>query len=170
MCAICEMALFVPLTTLKVPKKVYVEPNLFEITKNLVSKVPDIDVEVSLSDEIGFDVVVSLESKDYIKALSMVSNEGVVILRLESWSIGVDENIKLMHAIRDSFEILMPYSSCFGSEINLLFASKKYHPTADMILQRADFIESNYYTPMLHKASFVLPQWLKKRLLGVAKN
>ena len=52
-----------------------------------------------------------------------------------------------------------------------IIATKKYHPTADIILQRADLIEDlSYYNAEIHLASFALPTYLRKELLGIQKN
>ena len=52
-----------------------------------------------------------------------------------------------------------------------VFASKLYHPTADIQLQKADMLEDLlYYHANLHLSAFVLPKVVKSALLGVAKN
>lgn len=170
-CAICEMALFVPLTTLKEPKRLYVEPNLLDSSKAEVAKLPDIEPLLSSGEDGSYDVVIMLENSDCKKALSMLSSDGIAIFRLSPWGFEAQKNIEMMKSMRDDLEVLMPYSLGFGIENNLLFASKKYHPLSDMILQRADFIEGcEYYTPEIHKAAFVLPANIKRALRGVAKN
>ncbi|MEF3191427.1 MAG: hypothetical protein K6347_02605 [Campylobacterales bacterium] len=52
-----------------------------------------------------------------------------------------------------------------------IFCSRHYHPTADLLLQRADFLEGvQVYTPELHVASFTLPRYLVTHFRGIAKN
>jgi spermidine synthase len=52
----------------------------------------------------------------------------------------------------------------------MVIASKKYHPQADIILDRSDFIEASYYNTELHNASFVFPNYIQKPLTGIAKR
>jgi len=52
-----------------------------------------------------------------------------------------------------------------GCNWNFIMGSKLYHPTADMILQRADLIDGlKYYNSDIHKASFILPNYIKQEL------
>ena len=56
-------------------------------------------------------------------------------------------------------------------DFECIFASNKYHPTADLSLQKSDFIEeSSYYNSEIHTASFMLHAHAKRELLGVCKN
>lgn len=67
------------------------------------------------------------------------------------------------------FKILMPFFKAHGSA--LLLASKGYHPTADIILQRSDLLEENsYYNADLHVASFAMPNYIKRDYLGAIRN
>jgi len=66
------------------------------------------------------------------------------------------------------FWISMPYS--FGHN-TLLFASKKYHPQAQIVLQVSDLLpDCQYYNTELHNASFVYPTYITKALTGIAKR
>ncbi len=66
------------------------------------------------------------------------------------------------------FGIVMTYKI---EDKKAIIATKKYHPTADIILQRADLIEDlSYYNAEIHLASFALPTSLRKELLGIQKN
>ena len=49
------------------------------------------------------------------------------------------------------------------------FASKKYHPIDDFDEERwkSRKLETDYYTPRLHKGSFYLPAFLEKMLMEV---
>ena len=69
------------------------------------------------------------------------------------------------------FKIVMP-SFYMQKQMthNIIVASKKYHPTADLILQRGDLLEGlEYYNCDLHLASFALPNFVKKRLQNSLK-
>lgn len=53
----------------------------------------------------------------------------------------------------------------------LFLASKEYHPTADVILQRADMIDGlSYYNCDVHVASFAMGNYIRKEYLGIIKN
>lgn len=68
----------------------------------------------------------------------------------------------------EKFWIAMPFK--FGHSTSIL-ASKKYHPTADLVLQRSDLLDGlNYYTSEIHNASFVYPASEYKALTGIAKR
>jgi len=68
----------------------------------------------------------------------------------------------------EKFWIAMPFK--FGHATSIL-ASKKYHPTADLVLQRADLLDGlNYYSSEIHKAVFVFPAAEHKALTGIARR
>jgi spermidine synthase len=62
----------------------------------------------------------------------------------------------------------MPFK--FGHNTSIL-ASKKYHPTADLNLQRADLLDGlDYYSAEIQLASFVFPAGEFRELTGTAKR
>lgn len=74
------------------------------------------------------------------------------------------------------FKIVMPYRYEEITEDghmvckNLLFASKAYHPTADINLQRADLTDGlNYYNSDIAIGAFQVPTISKKRFAGLIK-
>lgn len=78
----------------------------------------------------------------------------------------------LLEMLATRFRIAMPYVSGHATvPFTMLFASDQFHPTADLMLQKAEMLdELNYYTPELHKAAFSLPKFLEGALAGIAKN
>ncbi len=81
----------------------------------------------------------------------------------------VASNTTLIEILGNYFIIVMPYHLEDGT--TLLLCSKKYHPTADVILQRSDLIEGHhYYNCDIHIAAFAMPQYVRKNYLGVVKN
>lgn len=73
-----------------------------------------------------------------------------------------------LQLVGQHFWIAMPFK--FGHDTAVL-ASKKYHPTADIILQVSDLLEDlNYYNTEMHHASFVFPTFIHKELTGIAKR
>jgi len=73
--------------------------------------------------------------------------------------------------IGNYFKILMPSFYMQSTQMqNILIASHKYHPTADLVLQRGDLLEGlKYYNCDLHIASFAMPNFVKKRLKNIIK-
>ena len=62
----------------------------------------------------------------------------------------------------------MPFK--FGHNTSIL-ASKKYHPTADINLQRSDLLDGlDYYSSEIQLASFVFPATEHRALTGIAKR
>jgi len=75
---------------------------------------------------------------------------------------------KELAAVANNFWIAMPYS--FGHN-TIIFASKKYHPQAEIVLQVSDLLAGcNYYNTELHNAAFIYPQYITKAITGIAKR
>ena len=69
------------------------------------------------------------------------------------------------------FKIVMPYALLETTQKMALLASKEYHPTADINLQRADLTDGfGVYNSDLHVGVFAMPTYIKKRYLGIIKN
>jgi len=63
----------------------------------------------------------------------------------------------------------MPYN--LGNGATALLASKAYHPTADLILHRADMLDNlSYYNCDIHPAAFAMGNYIRKEYLGSIKN
>ncbi len=111
----------------------------------------------------------------YAQVNRVLKDDGLMALQGGSCWMDLQTHKKLLQTAAKPFGIAMPYRyemySYPGVNWNFILSSKKYHPTADINLQRADLLEGNrYYTSDIHKASFVLPKYIKKELLGIAKN
>jgi spermidine synthase len=106
----------------------------------------------------------------FYKEIDRISkDDAIVVAQGESWWIDMPLHKEILKIFGDFFKIAMPYRfemySYPGCNWNFIFGSKKYHPVADMILQKADLLENlKYYNSDIHKASFVLPQYIKKEL------
>ena len=73
-----------------------------------------------------------------------------------------------LELVGEKFWIAMPFR--FGHSTSIL-ASKKYHPTADLVLDRSDFLDGlQYYSSEIHKAVFVFPAAEHKALTGIARR
>ncbi len=80
-----------------------------------------------------------------------------------------EESSRKLKEIGKYFKIIMPYSLLGIS--HAVLASKEYHPTADINLQRADLTDGfAVYNSDLHVAAFAMPTFVKKAYLGIIKN
>jgi spermidine synthase len=78
-----------------------------------------------------------------------------------------------LEILSSEFRIAMPYLVVNFEKASetLLFGSKFYHPTADINLQRSDFLDGcNYYNSDIHTTSFVMPNHIKAEIRGFVKN
>ena len=98
----------------------------------------------------------------------IIKDDGLITFASQSFSKDENQLKKDLLLIGTKFWIAMPFK--FGHNTSIL-ASKKYHPTADLILQRSDFIvDLNYYSSEIHNASFVFPAAEHKSLTGFARR
>ena len=75
----------------------------------------------------------------------------------------------MMQILGNYFKVIMPYN--IGNDSTALLASKEYHPTADIILHRADMLDDNqFYNCDVHIASFAMGNYIRKEYLGIIKN
>ena len=115
------------------------------------------------------------EATFYAQANRVLKEDGLIATQGSSWWMALEEHKRILKNIGNLFQIAMPYRYEMmvypGCVWNFILASKKYHPTADINLQRADLLEPvHYYNSDIHKASFTTPAYIKKELLGIAKN
>ena len=174
-----EMMVHVPVCTSKVPKNVLIISNSADFLTDEMQKHADIDSKVigcsldSLRDEAddSADVVICEMSGDaavVAHIARVLKDDGQLSITHDS----LDEtqtNKILMQVLGNYFKVIMPYNLGDGS--TALLASKEYHPTADIILQRADMIDDlNYYNCDVHVAAFAMPNYIRKEYLGIIRN
>ena len=122
----------------------------------------DNSVDVVLLDTLCNDTVVLAHVNRILK------DDGVLVMQ-HAHLDNIESNTALMDTLSNYFIIIMPYHLEDGT--TLLLCSKKYHPTADVILQRSDLLEGHqYYNCDIHIAAFAMPQYVRKNYLGVIKN
>jgi len=81
----------------------------------------------------------------------------------------IEENTLMMKILGQYFKIIMPFN--MGNATTALLASKEYHPTADVILQRSDMLDDlNYYNCDVHVGAFAMGNYIRKEYLGIIKN
>ncbi|HJE02952.1 Spermidine synthase [Aliarcobacter thereius] len=134
---------------------------LFEEYSNIENKEnKSLDVVILNSQNIDFKVVSQMQR--------VLRDDGLVVVESSFYSKDIEKLKKDLQAFGEHFWIVMPFN--FG-HTTAIIASKKYHPTADLNLHRADFLEGmEYYSSDIHLASFVFPAKVHKELTGIAKR
>ncbi len=98
----------------------------------------------------------------------ILNNDGLIAFASKAFSTGKEQLFADLNLVGAKFWIAMPIK--FGHNTSIL-ASKKYHPTADLNLQRADLLDGlNYYSSEIQLASFVFPAAEHRELTGIAKR
>ena len=113
-----------------------------------------------------FDLIIDLKNTSTNNFLKIIKKDSIVIINLpnlESSQKNALDSIK-----NTNFNIKMPFKL---EENYYLFLSNKFHPLADICLQKIDMIESlQYYNIKIHEAAFAMPNYLKDVLKGIAIN
>jgi spermidine synthase len=102
--------------------------------------------------------------------------QGVVASAASNLMLQPDRAKQELEVLGEFFWIAMPYR--YGrivgdvlAEEYLYLASKHYHPTADLNLQRADLTDGfAYYNSDIAIGAFAMPTVIRKRFLGIIKN
>jgi len=168
-----EMMIHVPLNSQKEPKKVLVVGEINEHFKDEISKYNGISVVYSkrLNIEDEFDTIIymgRIESKEVPIIKRLLNKEiGIFVCLSYNFSSDKEKLINDLKLIGNDFWICMPYRF---DHFTAIFASKKYHPQADIILDRSDFIDGKFYNSEIHNCSFVMPNYIFKALTKIAKR
>ena len=170
-----EMLVHVPMCSHKDIKKVLVVGDASEELKNNLAKheCKDITYSESLNVDETFNII--LYNKKAPDALEMANIErcleqekGIFVCLGTFIYRDLDKAKEELTTVGKNFWICMPYS--FGHN-TLIFASKKYHPQAEIVLQVSDLLpDCEYYNTELQNASFVHPQYITKAITGIAKR
>jgi len=170
-----EMMVHVPLCSHKYINKILVVGDVSEDFKNELAKHECKDV--TYSDELNvdekFDII--LYNKDVPSELDMANvdrclepKQGIFVTKASFIHKDVEVSKQEIATIGKNFWICMPYT--FGHN-TLIFASKKYHPQAEIVLQVSDLLEGcEYYNTELQNAAFVHPTYITKEITGIAKR
>ncbi|MEA1918371.1 MAG: spermidine synthase [Campylobacterota bacterium] len=175
-----EMMVHVPLCTHKNPETVLVisdDTTRFneELARYRECNVRVIDASSALEairelEDKAFDVVLSEATSDTVLLahISRVSKEDALIAITHPDLEDLEANRAIMKALGKDFKVIMPYNA---GDCTLLLASKEYHPTADIILQRSDLLEGQqYYNCDVHPAAFAMGNYVRKAYLGLIRN
>jgi len=172
-----EMMVHIPLCTHKEAKNVSIVGTVSEGLKKEASKhtgnIEFIDLATfNAKNEKDVDVLIFTDiNMDQILLANIqrvLNNDGIITFATESFHKNEEKIKGDLKLVSEHFWIAMPFK--FGHNTAIL-ASKKYHPTADIILQRSDLLNDlEYYSTEIHGASFVFPAAQHKALTGIAKR
>jgi len=174
-----EMMVHVPLCTNKNPQNILI---ISDNADELVSEVKkhnsmacesiacSLD-ELSKKADTSYDVVISEMSGDALSISQInrvLKDDGLVVTNIDSLE-DVEKSKELISTLGKYAKIVMPYRVSEGKMA--LLASKEYHPTADIILQRSDMLDGlEYYNCDVHIGSFAMGNYIRKNYLGIIKN
>ena len=174
-----EMMVHVPVCTSKDPQNVLIVSDSADLLAKEMLKHGEIStkaIECTLDavrglEDASFDVVICEATSDaaMLAHLSRIIKEDGQLSLAHSSLENVAENKTIISILGKYFKIVMPYH--LGNGETALLASKEYHPTADIILQRADMIDNlNYYNCDVHVGAFAMGNYVRKEYLGIIKN
>jgi len=170
-----EMMVHVPLCSHKDIKKVLVVGEVSEdfekeIDKHDIEEVVYVN-ELNIDDQ--FDIILYNKQTPNNEELILLNRlleptKGILCTKASSIFKDIEKSKNELKTIGENFWICMPFN--FGHN-TLIFASKKYHPQAEIVLQVSDLLEDcNYYNTELHNATFVYPTYITKAITGIAKR
>ena len=174
-----EMMVHVPVCTNKTPENVLIISDNADLLSAEMQKHVGIDSKVmacsldALRNEpdASADVVICEMSADaaVVGHISRILKEDGQLSIVHDSLDETQSNKILMQVLGKYFKVIMPYN--LGNGATALLASKEYHPTADIILQRSDMLDDlNYYNCDMHISSFAMPNYIRKEYLGIIKN
>jgi len=169
------MMVHVAMCSHKYINKVLVVGDVTEDFKNELAKheCKDITYSTELNVDDKFDII--LYNKEVPTELEMANvdrcledKKGIFVTKASFINSNMETAKDELARVGKNFWICMPFS--FGHN-TLIFASKKYHPQAEIVLQVSDLLEGcNYYNSEVQNAAFVYPQYITKAITGIAKR
>ena len=144
--------------------KILIPENLKDEFKKITITSFDIHTK---DDSDKYDLIIEETPRDIIKVYEKLNDNGIYITTPKSLT-----DRDLFANLSKLFWIVLPY---YYLDENLkakplVFASKKFHPTADIIRHRSDFVENTeYYTTDVHIAAFTLPKYIFEEIKDVIK-
>ncbi len=174
-----EMMVHLPLCTHKEASNVLIIGTVDEDLKNQASKhIKTSNIEfgdvstLTSKNQKNIDVIILTDVKIDELLLAnidrILKDDGLIAFASEAFSRDKEQLFADLELVGTKFWIAMPFK--FGHNTSIL-ASKKYHPTADLNLQRADLLDGlDYYSSEIQLASFVFPAAEHRALTGIAKR
>ncbi len=144
--------------------KILIPENLKEEFKKIITA--EFDIHTQNNSE-NYDLIIEQTPGDIIKIYEKLNDKGIYITTPKSL-----RDRELFANLSKLFWIVMPFYY-LDENLNikpLVFASKKFHPQADIIRHRSDFVQnSKYYTTDVHYGSFILPKFIFEEIKDVIK-
>ena len=148
-----EMMVHVPLCSHKEPKNILVVGEVdndfkTELNKHNLENIEFGDTSIITSkNEKNIDVIIMAKNSIDAELLAnidrILKDDGILSFKSKSYSKDCDTLTNDLTLVGSKFWIAMPFK--FGHTTSIL-ASKKYHPTADIILQVSDLLDDlNYH-------------------------
>ncbi len=174
-----EMMVHTPLCTNKNPENILIVSNDAAGLVAEVQKHDNISCDVisanmnalrELKDAV-YDVIISEMDSDaaVLAHYNRILKEDGLLVSTHASLDDVDSNTTMMEVLAKYTKVIMPFN--IGNGQTALLASKEYHPTADIILHRADMLDDlAYYNCDVHPAAFAMGNNVRKAYLGVIKN
>ena len=127
-----------------------------------------IDALDALGNAVSFDKVF------FAHANRIIREDGILICRAEDMDMETEAYIARLETVAEFFRFALPFSAqdllSLTGKISLIYASKRYHPTADLLLQRIDMLEGlKYYNADRHNGNFAMGTDTFQELLGSMK-
>ncbi len=179
--AFLEMFIYVPICTHPNPKDILIigkNNNLVdEISKNInLNSIIKDEASLKELNEKSFDIVLLNTKADKVPVAQInriLKDDGIVILSQRSFIDEKEFFLEELRALSEVFKIVMPYrvENSIIRQAYFTFASKKYHPTADIILQKAELIDGlSYYSSNIHLSSFELPKYVYEEVKDMTRR
>jgi len=174
-----EMMVHTPLCTNKKPENILIISNdaaglVAEVQKHDAISCDVISADMGLlrdTKDATYDVVISEMDSDaaVLAHYNRILKEDGVLVSKHASLDDVATNKSMMQVLGKYTKIIMPFN--LGNGETALLASKEYHPTADIILHRADMLDNlEYYNCDVHPAAFAMGNNIRKAYLGIIKN
>lgn len=114
-----------------------------------------IDAVDALGNAVSFDKVFFAHAK------RILTDKGILVCRAEDIDFKQEAYRNRLETVAEFFRFTLPFTCndllAASGRISLIYASKLYHPTADLLLQKIDMLEGlRHYNADLHKGNFAL--------------
>ncbi len=186
-----EMLVHIPMCTHQMPQKILVIGGCENINKELSKYNLSLDI-IHISDsntvkelqelqESKFDVIVIASNMGsnrefWIEVSKHLESKGVIASVMSNLVLDNQNAKDELNQIGAIYRIVMPYR--YESMIDgvmateyMVLASRFYHPTADIHLQRADLTDGfEYYNSDIAISAFQMPTFINKEYLGIIKR
>lgn len=128
-----------------------------------------VNVSSELDKEKFYDVSIAPAYKKelIVQSYRALKDDGILVMQTAAWDTQeFKEQLKSFEIFR--FAIAFSYHA--SAPLTGVFASKKYHPTADLKLHIADMLEGNaFYNADIHKCLFAMPGYIYQDLKALLK-